>query len=726
MDFVPVLADFASNTGARTFWAVIEPQIEHVDGFAFYGHPTLGSPATNGPDFVILAKGFHPTVVRIVPWSLDEISSIGDEEWHLEHDVVDSPFRRLEDDVTALRHRFEKTRALRGKISPKGILCFSSIRDSDFRRRFPHFDTSSIEDFDIIWGKIGDASLSNSGVVNEEHWLLAKSVLQSAIVLNRGASPTTKKVTTPKMGDAIRELEKQLAILDAEQMRAALQMTPGPQCIRGLAGTGKTVLLAIKAATIHAHYPEKKILFTFHTQSLYNQIKNLISRFYRLDRDADPDWDVLHIKHSWGGRRRGGVYYDTCQKVGITPLDLNAAKAIEPIAPFRACCQDLLKHNVAAEYDYILVDEGQDLHYTGFFRILLRLSREPHAIYFAYDEMQNLTQLKVPPLDKFFGVKKIDGSPVVSLQGQYPGPMDKVVILQKSYRCPREVLMLAHALGLGIHGPRGPIQILEDRSSWEAIGYELKAGQMENGQNVDLYRPIENSPNPLSQIYTGGESFISVHSFASRNDEIEWLGTSIARLVLDEGVRPEDIIVTFFDPLTARRVLQALQLKLFQSEILSVVPGVLDDQADFISKGKVTLTTPFRAKGNEAPVVFLFGCEDLHTFAREVEFRNRMFTCISRAKGWVKVSGAGTRMKSVEEEIKKIQGDFPSFKFTFPDVNAIPVLDNQESSRRQASVAQARDSANRLLDVDERALSDLSPDAIAKLMDRLEKAKGEQ
>jgi len=57
------------------------------------------------------------------------------------------------------------------------------------------------------------------------------------------------------MGAAIRELDKQVASLDDEQELVALQIAPGPQRIRGLAGTGKTVLLAMRAANIHLQEP---------------------------------------------------------------------------------------------------------------------------------------------------------------------------------------------------------------------------------------------------------------------------------------------------------------------------------------------------------------------------------------------------------------------------------------------------------------------------------------
>ena len=76
-----------------------------------------------------------------------------------------------------------------------------------------------------------------------------------------------------------------------------------------MAGSGKTVVLAMKAAQLHINNPEEKILYTFYTKSLYDQVKRLITRFYRMTQDHDPNWENLHILHAWGGINQPGVYY---------------------------------------------------------------------------------------------------------------------------------------------------------------------------------------------------------------------------------------------------------------------------------------------------------------------------------------------------------------------------------------------------------------------------------
>ena len=59
-------------------------------------------------------------------------------------------------------------------------------------------------------------------------------------------------------GYILSTLEKQIATFDYKQKLAALTIVDGPQRIRGMAGSGKTVVLAMKAAQLHINNPEEK------------------------------------------------------------------------------------------------------------------------------------------------------------------------------------------------------------------------------------------------------------------------------------------------------------------------------------------------------------------------------------------------------------------------------------------------------------------------------------
>ncbi|MEN3130500.1 hypothetical protein ABDI49_05330 [Bacillus cereus] len=117
------------------------------------------------------------------------------------------------------------------------------------------------------------------------------SVIDGTRGMPRPNKREIKKEDEETKGGILSNLELQIAKFDKQQKVAALTIVDGPQRIRGMAGSGKTVVLAMKAALIHIENPEAKILYTFYTKSLYDQVKQLITRFYRMSEDHDPDWD---------------------------------------------------------------------------------------------------------------------------------------------------------------------------------------------------------------------------------------------------------------------------------------------------------------------------------------------------------------------------------------------------------------------------------------------------
>ena len=90
-------------------------------------------------------------------------------------------------------------------------------------------------------------------------------------------------VKSDSKGAKLKLLEDTVANLDHKQSAAVIETVNGPQRIRGLAGSGKTIILALKVAYLHVKNPTWKIAVTFNTRSLKKQFEDLISRFtYRL------------------------------------------------------------------------------------------------------------------------------------------------------------------------------------------------------------------------------------------------------------------------------------------------------------------------------------------------------------------------------------------------------------------------------------------------------------
>ena len=524
----------------------------------------------------------------------------------------------------------------------------------------------------------------------------ARSVVEGAKALTR---PHKRNVDDPgakPLAAALLQLESAIANFDQRQRRAAIVTIAGPQRIRGLAGSGKTVILALKAAHLHLTQPEDTILVTFYTRSLRAPLKNLITRFYRHYRDEDPDWNHIHIRHGWGGARSSGVYSDACRRHGIVPMSLGSAKrAASNRDPFDFACRTLLESSdIAPYYDHVLIDEGQDFP-TAFYELCYGLAhgrRDEKRIIWAYDELQNVLNVTLRSPESLFG-EDADHEPRVSLTrttAALPPGATNDTVLAKCYRNQREVLVVAHALGFGIY--RETVQLLESPEHWSDVGYEVVDGAFSTGHRVRILRPEENSPLQLRT--TDNTPIIDCHVADTFDQEIEWVAVGVRKFLLG-GLRPEDVMVVSLDDRYARRYFTALSSALAGEEV-SVNNIIADPYSEppFFMPGRVTLSTVYRAKGNEAAVIFALGVDAIVPGIRSS--RNKLFTAFTRAKGWLRVSGMGAPARAFEREISTALERFPYLEFTMPDLEKVEFI-QRDLSEKHAKAMKLREEFTRKL-----------------------------
>ena len=143
--------------------------------------------------------------------------------------------------------------------------------------------------------------------ISDEELKLVNAAIQRVTSLK----PATKRTNVQRQdsrGAILQSIDKKIANLDQWQKRAAIECPDSPQRVRGLAGSGKTIVLALKAAYLHAANPEWDIAITFNTRALYQQFTDLVRRFCFEHKNDEPDWRKLRILHAWGSSRQSGIY----------------------------------------------------------------------------------------------------------------------------------------------------------------------------------------------------------------------------------------------------------------------------------------------------------------------------------------------------------------------------------------------------------------------------------
>lgn len=510
----------------------------------------------------------------------------------------------------------------------------------------------------------------------------ARSVIEGAKALTRSNKRIVENPEKHLAANALANLESEIANFDQKQRTAALITINGPQRIRGLAGSGKTVILAMKAAHLHMTRPNDKILLTFNTKSLKSSIKNLVTKFFRHYKEVDPDWRNIHIIHGWGGTSANGTYSDACRRAERIPLTYGAARNAAPagMEPLEFACQELMKKNsIESYYDHVLIDEGQDFP-AAFYELCYKLTkggRDNKNIVWAYDDLQNILNVKMRSPEELFGIDD-DGEARISLERAAAGlsfNFTNDTVLSKCYRNQREVLVTAHALGFGIYS--NIVQLLESVDHWKDVGYEVTSENYSTGSNIEIIRPTANSPVSLQG--DGLPPLIESYLAGSFDDEVEWVADSIQSF-LSQGLNPEDIIVVALDDRHMKGYFKALSALLAHKGV-STNNIHADPYSDppFTIPQKVTLSTIYRAKGNEAAVVHVLGIDA--TSLRLRGERNKIFTAFTRTKAWLRVSGMGGSTAKVINEMKQAECNFPALRFVMPDLSRLDTIQRGLSLR---------------------------------------------
>jgi superfamily I DNA and RNA helicase len=206
------------------------------------------------------------------------------------------------------------------------------------------------------------------------------------------------------------------------------------------------------------------------------------------------------------------------------------------------------------------------------------------------------------------------------------------------------------------------------------------------------------------------DQIVQSKSFETFPDELTDIVASI-KTDLSEGLRPEDVSIIVVDDRSAKDYLNALAELLsnegIDSNNLHADPyGV----KDFQKEGRITLSTVHKAKGNEAFMVYVVGVDALFSTYAGVRERNMLFTAMTRAKGWLRVSGVGRGAELCKREIETALSQFPYLHFNYPSEEQLKVM-----RRDLAEKAIRKQRAERMLDD---VLAEMSPEDIERFLEQ--------
>ena len=654
------------------------------------------------PDILIADREFGLVVIEVKSVTIDQIVSIEGENWQFQNfDTTESnPYQQAEHQLRALIAYSDRERAIWRKVSGKAIVALPLITQEQWQQKgFDKLPNCPPIIFQDQLGKVGLLEhiqqfpfVVTGENLEDKDWQLLLSVIGGTPVLRK--TPPNRVSTKGKTrSGVIDSLREKLYEIDLQQEHIGKEIPLGPQRIRGIAGSGKTVLLCQKAAMMHLKHPDWDIALVFFTRSLYDLMINLLDRWIRRfscgEIQYDPKTNMkLRVLHAWGAKKQPGFYRTICEYHGKTPGTPNNTKEKQPNRGLVDLSKRLLEEiQIEPMFDAILIDEGQDLVaeddlkyqdkqaiYWLAYQALRPVSEEKpeeRRLIWAYDEAQSLDSLAVPKAKEVFGEKL---SNLLNKQPQYSGGIKRSEVMRHCYRTPGEILTAAHAIGMGLLRAEGMLTGITNKDDWNKIGYEVTGDFRRIGKPITVHRPPQYSPNPIPEIW--GEPVLEFETYNSRQEEFSALAENIMHNIVHDGLNPSrDILV-----LVLGSTYQAIELEtevanfLIEQDIDVYIPTALKlndltpqypnhDPDKFWHDGGVTVSRITRAKGHEADMVYVVGFDNVARNESDVNLRNQLFVALTRARGWASLSGVGNY--PMYDEMRQVMQSGDSFTFTY-------------------------------------------------------------
>lgn len=464
--------------------------------------------------------------------------------------------------------------------------------------------------------------------------LIRRAFGDSALVSSD--SPRRQGLREETLGLTIADHDSSDKLLSVEQ-RALCELRIGqfPRVIRGVAGSGKTVVLASQVARYVAadkaeqdlfSGEKKRVAVVCFNRALVPMLRNQVQKAYRKRtlEDLPSEVRVAHINTLMYRLIKDGLFPLEYISTKTTPAAERARGYLDQIHAFS---QSAPEHYESVLFDAIFVDEGQDLEIEEF-ELLLALLRtdaqtKEKCVIIFYDDAQNL-YAKKRPIWKEIGIDVQRG--------------DRSRIMKECFRNTKEIIALAFNVLLG--------SASADKAKVQTRTYSNIAELLQTGL-------IEES-NSRYHINFAERSFDApaVLSFTSRDAERRWVCTEIKRLLTDEQVLPNDILVLCSTHAECSQIEQGLR-QLNLKEIRNIRHPHQEGEKDeyIFADGDLTVTTINSAKGYDAQIVFLSAAD---TFTTEPEGRASFYVGATRAKLLLYVTGLSTTGTLLHEAEKLV------------------------------------------------------------------------
>jgi hypothetical protein len=399
---IPETIRSSATTGERLFFRTLKTFLP--DDYIVYFEPDIQG---RRPDFVIIGPDLGIVVLEVKDYTKNTLFQINHDEWHIvttsgDQAVIKSPMKQARDNMFHVVDTLKKDKGLiqlDGKYKfqlkfPYGHgVVFTRMYSKDFVQEGLYtviepnlcFTRDEIDpDKEGFSEEILMEKILNMFVVP---FRLKESLsIEDINAIRYHLFPEVRisaeyKPPVPYQDQLLLSLHD-IKTMDLHQENLAKQIGDKNRLIRGVAGSGKTIILASRAKMLSKQNPEWKILILCYNISLSNAIQQMIHHMLNEPEDLfDYDPNAKSVKneniivrnfHSW-------LKKDLRIREQQLPDIIEKLEKNEAILP---------------TYDAVLIDEGQDFEADWLRLVSLLINADTQSLLLVEDRAQTIYQRK--------------------------------------------------------------------------------------------------------------------------------------------------------------------------------------------------------------------------------------------------------------------------------------------------------------------------------------------
>jgi len=403
---IPESIRSTATTGERLLFRTLKTYLP--DDYIVYYEPEIQG---RRPDFVIIGPDLGLLVLEVKDYTKSTLLQVNHDQWHIvassgEQAVVKSPMKQARDNMFHIVDKLKKDKnlvRLDGKYKfqlkfPYGHgVVFTRLYTKDFVKEGLY----SVIEPDLCLAR--DEIDPDKEEFSEE--ILMEKILNMFVVPFRLREPLSYeeinairyhlfpevrisaefKPPVPYQDQLLLSLHD-IKTMDLHQENLAKQIGDKNRLIRGVAGSGKTLILASRAKLLTKEHPDWKILILCYNISLANSIQQMVTHMLNEPEDLfDFDFTSESVDVQKNNKNVIVRNFHAWLKNDLRIKEQQISDMIVKLENHEA---------ILPKYDAVLIDEGQDFEPDWLRLVSLLINEETQSLLLVEDRAQSIYKRK--------------------------------------------------------------------------------------------------------------------------------------------------------------------------------------------------------------------------------------------------------------------------------------------------------------------------------------------